>query len=55
MAPYFMIILCDILCELLDPHGARGDVSAGNLSTASGDNLFGKLYQSMTYSCSRHL
>jgi hypothetical protein len=40
-------ILCDlsfiILCDLLEPHGARGVVCAGNLSTASGDRLFGKL------------
>jgi hypothetical protein len=36
------IILCDILCELPEPHGARGDICAGNLSTASGDRLFGK-------------
>jgi hypothetical protein len=39
-------ILCDasyfILCDLPEPHGARGDVCAGNLSTASGDLLFGK-------------
>jgi hypothetical protein len=42
MAPYFAIILCDILCELAKPHGARGDVYAGNLSTTSGDRLFGK-------------
>jgi hypothetical protein len=35
MAPYFVISLCDILCELSEPHGARGDVCAGNLSTAS--------------------
>jgi hypothetical protein len=42
MAPHFVIILCDILCELPHPHGARGDVCAGNLSTASGDRLFGK-------------
>jgi hypothetical protein len=32
-----------ILCDLPDPHGARGDVCAGNLSTASGDCLFRKL------------
>jgi hypothetical protein len=32
-------IFCDILCELPEPHGVRGDVSAGNLSTASGDHL----------------
>jgi hypothetical protein len=25
MAPYFVIILCDILCELSEPHGVRGD------------------------------
>jgi hypothetical protein len=42
MAPYFMIILCDILCELPEPQGAIGDVCAGNLSTASGDRLFEK-------------
>jgi hypothetical protein len=42
MAPYFVIILCDIIYELLEPHGARGDVCAGNLSTASGDRLFRK-------------
>jgi hypothetical protein len=41
MAPYFVISLCDILCELPEPHGARGDVCAGNLSTASGDRLSG--------------
>jgi hypothetical protein len=40
MAPYFVIILCDIVCEPPDPHGARADVYAGNLSTASGDRLF---------------
>jgi hypothetical protein len=38
MAPYFVIILY----ELAEPHGARGDVCVGNLSTASGDRLFGK-------------
>jgi hypothetical protein len=42
MTPYFVIILCDILCELPEPHGARGDVWAGNLSTASKDRLFEK-------------
>jgi hypothetical protein len=42
MTPYFMIILCDILCKLPEPDGARGDVCAGNLSTASGDRLFRK-------------
>jgi hypothetical protein len=30
-----------ILCDLLEPHGARGDVCTGNLSTASRDRLFG--------------
>jgi hypothetical protein len=35
---YFVIILC----ESPEPHGARGDACAGNLSTASGDHLFGK-------------
>jgi hypothetical protein len=24
MAPYFVISLCDIFCELLEPRGARG-------------------------------
>jgi hypothetical protein len=43
MAPYFVIILCDMLCEMPKPHGARGDVCEGNLSTASGDRLFEKL------------
>jgi hypothetical protein len=43
MAPYFVIILCGILCELPEPHGARGDVCVGNLSIASGDYLFEKL------------
>jgi hypothetical protein len=42
MALYFVVSLCDILCELAEPHGARGDVCAGNLSTASGDHLFEK-------------
>jgi hypothetical protein len=35
-------ILWDILCDLPKPHGARGDVCAGNLSTTSRDRLFGK-------------
>jgi hypothetical protein len=39
MAAYFVISLCDILCELREPHGARGDVCAGNLTTASGDRM----------------
>jgi hypothetical protein len=42
MAPYFVISLCDILCEWPKPHGARGDVCATNLSTASEDRLFEK-------------
>jgi hypothetical protein len=25
MAQYFVISLCDVLCELPEPHGARGD------------------------------
>jgi hypothetical protein len=41
MSPYFVISLCDIFCELLEPHGAKGDVCVGNLSTASGDRLSG--------------
>jgi hypothetical protein len=42
MSPYFVIILCDILYELPEPHGARGDICVGNLSTGSRDRLFGK-------------
>jgi hypothetical protein len=38
-----LISLCDILCEPLEPHGARRDVCAGSLSTAGGDCLFAKL------------
>jgi hypothetical protein len=41
MAPCFEINLCDILCELPEPHGARGDVCEGNLSTTSGDRSLG--------------
>jgi hypothetical protein len=40
MAPYFVISLCDILCELPEPHGVRGDICAGNLSTTSRERLF---------------
>jgi hypothetical protein len=29
-----------ILCDLLESHGARENVCARNLSTASGDRLF---------------
>jgi hypothetical protein len=32
----------NILYDLLEPHGASGDVFAENLSTASGDHLFRK-------------
>jgi hypothetical protein len=32
----------NILCDMVEPHGARGDVCTGNLSTASGDCLFRK-------------
>jgi hypothetical protein len=32
---------CDILCDLPEPHGARGDIGVGNHCTASGDRLFG--------------
>jgi hypothetical protein len=46
---------CDILCDLPESHGARGDVCAGNLSIASGDHLFGNPQQIMTYSYSRPL
>jgi hypothetical protein len=31
-----------ILCDLPKPHGGRGYICAGKLSTASGDHLFGK-------------
>jgi hypothetical protein len=41
MVPYFVINLCDILCKLPELYGARGDVCAGNLVTASGDRLLG--------------
>jgi hypothetical protein len=41
MATYFVISLCDIHCELPEPHGAGGDVCAVNLSTASEDCLSG--------------
>jgi hypothetical protein len=30
------IILCDILCDMSEPHGARGDICMGNHTTASG-------------------
>jgi hypothetical protein len=36
MASFFVTTLC----ELPKPHGARGDICAKNLSTASGDRLF---------------
>jgi hypothetical protein len=40
------IILCGlsfiILYDLSEPHGARGDICVGNLSTISGDRLFEK-------------
>jgi hypothetical protein len=55
MAPNFVISLYGILYELPKPHGARGDICVGNLSTAIRDRLFGKPLQSMTYSCSRPL
>jgi hypothetical protein len=29
MAPFFVISLCDILCELLEPHGAKWVVLCG--------------------------
>jgi hypothetical protein len=29
MALYFVISLCDLLCELYEPHGARGVVLCG--------------------------
>jgi hypothetical protein len=39
-------ILCDlsyfILYDLPEPHGVRRDVYVGNLSTVSGDRLFGR-------------
>jgi hypothetical protein len=41
MASYFVISLCDVLCELPEPPGARGDVCVGILSTAGGDHLSG--------------
>jgi hypothetical protein len=41
MTPYFVISLSDILCELAEPHGARGDFCVGNLSIISEDCLSG--------------
>jgi hypothetical protein len=41
MALFFVISLCDILCELPEPHGAKGAVCEGNLSTAGEDHLSG--------------
>jgi hypothetical protein len=38
----YVNLLCDIFCDPLEPHGARGDVCMGNLSTAGGNHLFGK-------------
>jgi hypothetical protein len=32
-----------ILCDMPEQHGARGNICVGNLSTASGDRLFGEL------------
>jgi hypothetical protein len=29
MAPSFVTSLCDILCELAEPHGARGSALCG--------------------------
>jgi hypothetical protein len=29
MAPFFVISLCDILCELPEPHGAKGVALCG--------------------------
>jgi hypothetical protein len=31
-----------ILCDLPEPHGARGDICVVNLSTTCGDRLIGK-------------
>jgi hypothetical protein len=36
MTPVCVTSLCDILCELTEPHGAKGSLCVGNLSTASG-------------------
>jgi hypothetical protein len=36
-------ILCDILCDLPEPHAARGDVCVENHNTVCGDRLFVKL------------
>jgi hypothetical protein len=32
-----------VLCDLPEPHGARGDVCVGNLSNASGDRFYSRL------------
>jgi hypothetical protein len=46
MAPYFVISLYDILCELPEPHGARGAVFfVENLSTTCGDHLSGNRHK----------
>jgi hypothetical protein len=36
MSLYFMISLYDILCELLEPHGASGDVYVKTLALQAG-------------------
>jgi hypothetical protein len=41
MAPVCVTRLCDILCELPEPYGAKGSLCAGNLSTTSGATLCG--------------
>jgi hypothetical protein len=36
MAPYFVINLCDILCELPEPHGVRGTFVRETLALQAG-------------------
>jgi hypothetical protein len=42
MAPVCVTRLCDILCELPEPHGAKGPLCAENLNIASGAIVCGK-------------
>jgi hypothetical protein len=39
ISPFFVISLCDILCELPEPHGAKGPFCGENFSAASGNHL----------------
>jgi hypothetical protein len=41
MAPIFVISLCDILCELPKPHGAKGGTVCGEASALQAGRLSG--------------